>query len=118
LTVNALTVDASKPWPKEFAELLRDCKPRLLALLELPFVMVYSEAVNDTLFFCEDDQTRTALIDAGADSFAIYTKAELHMLVEQNRVAPFTNAELCKLHEIKKTFKAKITEQTLSRRDL
>jgi hypothetical protein len=106
---DTLTYEPVECCPDLFRETLRDHKPQLLALLQLPFVMIYSQSVEQTLFFCADDQTRQALIDAGADSFAIYTKAELRELIEQNRVAPFTNAELRKVHEIKRSFNAKIT---------
>ena len=35
----------------DFAEVLKAHKPALLALLKLPFVMVYSETLEETLFF-------------------------------------------------------------------
>jgi hypothetical protein len=60
-----LTVDAPKPWPKDFASTLTCHKPRLLKLLALPFVMVESPAIDELLFFCQDDATKRALIDAG-----------------------------------------------------
>jgi hypothetical protein len=110
LTVNALTVDASKPWPKDFADTLSQHKARLLDLLALPFVMVESPAIDELLLFCEDEPTKRALIDAGADAWTIYTKSELQILCAQNRVAPLSLPELAKLHEIKKTFKATIAE--------
>jgi hypothetical protein len=92
---------------KEFADTLRAHKQALLALLALPCVMVESKAIDELLFFCADESTKRALIDASADEWAMYTKAELKILVEQNRVAPFSLEELAKLHEIKKTFKSK-----------
>jgi hypothetical protein len=105
---DTLDVKASSPWPKSFADTLRTHKPQLLALLRLPFVMVYSQTLEETIFFCADDDTRTALIEAGADEFSIYTRDELRVLVAQNRVAPFSPDELRKVHEIKRTLNARI----------
>ncbi len=108
---DTLDVKASGPWPQSFADTLRAHKPQLLALLKLPFVMVYSRALEETLFFCEDEDTKAALISAGASEWSIYTKRELRVLVAQNRIAPLSDAELRKLHEIKRTFHARITPQ-------
>ena len=110
LTVNALTLDASRPWPKDFRDTLSQHKPQLLELLALPFVMVQSPAIDGPLFFCADEPTKRALIDLGADEWAIYTKGELEILCMQNRVAPLSLEELARLHEIKRTFNAKIPE--------
>ena len=91
-----------------FEETLRAYKPQLLALLRLPFVMVDSEILGETIFFCQDEATKAALVEAGADSWSIYTKDELRVLVAQNRVAPLSADELRKVHEIKRTFNARI----------
>ena len=107
---DTLSVDASKPWPKDFRDTLSQHKKQLLELLALPFVMVESPAIDELFFFCADDQTKRALIDAGADEWAIYTKAELEVLCAQNRIAPLSLPELAKLREIKKTFNATIAE--------
>ena len=107
---DTLDVKASNPWPQAFAEPLRDHKPQLLALLELPFVMVFSETLEETVFFCEDEDTKAALIEAGATEWSIYTKDELRVLVAQNRVAPLSPAELRKVHEIKRTFHGRVTK--------
>ena len=104
-----LTVESAKPWPKDFAEMLRDYKPQLLALLRLPFVMAYSEALGETIFFCENEATKAALVEAGADEWTIYTKDELRVLIARNRARPFIPDELCKLHETKRTFHGRIT---------
>jgi hypothetical protein len=97
--------------PSEFADLVRAHKQRLLALLALPFVMVRSQARDgEILFFCGDDQTRAALVEAGAAEWSIYTKQELKILCEQNRVSPISAAELQKIHQIKRTFYGRITE--------
>ena len=72
--------------------------------------MVYSQALGETIFFAEDEDTRGALIEAGASEWSIYTKHELRVLVAQNRAKPFIPEELCKLHEIRKTFHGRITK--------
>jgi hypothetical protein len=71
--------------------------------------VVDSEILGETIFFCADDDTRTALIEAGADEFSIYTRDGLRVLVEQNRVAPLSAAELRKVHEIKLAFDGRIS---------
>ena len=95
--------------PPDFAEMLRAHKPALMALLKLPFVMVYSETLEETVFFCQDEDTKAALVEAGADGWSIYTKDDLRTLCEQNRVAPLSPAELRKVHEIKRTFSGRIS---------
>jgi len=88
-------------------------KPQLLALLRtkgITWIEVFSERLGETVFFCEDEHTKAALVEAGASEWSIYTKSELRTLVAQNRVAPFSAAELRKLHEIKRTFNARIGE--------
>jgi len=77
---DTLDVKASGHWPKDFADTLRTHKTQLLALLQLLFVMVYSETLQETIFFCADDDTRMALVQAGAEEWAIYTKAEMRIL--------------------------------------
>ena len=106
-----LTYEPIENCPPAFTDTLRDYKWSLLDLLKLPFVMLFSQILEETIFFCEDDDTKAALIQAGADEWSIYTKDELRVLVAQNRIAPLSDAELRKLHEIKKTFHAKITPQ-------
>ena len=106
---DTLDVKASGPWPKSFADTLRTYKPQLLDLLRLPFVMVFSQILEETVFFCQDEATRGALIEAGASEWSIYTKDELRTLCEQNRVAPLSPAELRRVHEIKRTFSGRIS---------
>ncbi len=108
---DTLTLQPASRCPAEFAEALKAHKPALLALLRLPFVMVYSKTLEETVFFCEDDHTRGALVEAGADEWNIYTRAELRILCEQNRVAPLSADELLKVHEIKRTFHGRIAKQ-------
>jgi hypothetical protein len=95
--------------PAEFAEVLKAHKPALLALLKLPFVMVQSATLGETILFCADENTKGALVEAGAQPWSIYTRAELQTLCGQNRVAPLTAAELRKVHEIKRMFSGRIT---------
>jgi hypothetical protein len=103
-----LTVEPASRCPRAFADTLKDHKWLLLDLLRLPFVMVYSKAHQGTVFFCEDEATKAALVKAGADEWSIYTKDELRALVAQNRSAPLSQAELRKLDDIKRTFGARI----------
>jgi hypothetical protein len=106
---HTLTVEPAERCPKDFVPVLKAHKPALLALLKLPFVMVFSQTLGETIFFCEDEATKVALVEAGADPWSIYTKDELRILVANNRAKPFLPDELCKLHEIKKTFHGRIT---------
>ena len=72
--------------------------------------MVFSQILGETIFFCEDEHTKTALVEAGADEWSIYTRDELRILCDQNRVAPLSPDELRKVHEIKRTFNGRIAE--------
>jgi hypothetical protein len=85
-------------------------KWHLLSSLRLPFVMVYSEALGETIFFSEDEDTKATLIEAGAEPWSIYTRAELQVLVAQNRIKPLTQAELRKVHTLKRTFDARMAQ--------
>ena len=105
-----LTVKPARLCSAEFAEVLKAHKSALLALLRLPFCIVYSQTLGETVFFCEDDPTRAALVEAGAEPWSIYTKNELRVLVAQNRVAPLTTAELRKVYDIKRAFDGRITK--------
>ena len=78
-------------------------------LLTLPFVIVYSKALGEIIFFCHDDDTKAALVEAGASEWSIYTKNELRTLIAQNRAKPFLPDELCKLYSIKRAFSGRIS---------
>jgi hypothetical protein len=106
---DTLTVEPAERCPSDFAEVLKAHKPELLALLKLPFVMLFSESLGKTIFFCADDDTKAALCEGGFEPFSIYTRDELRVLVAQNRIAPFSDVELRTLHEIKRTFSGRIT---------
>jgi hypothetical protein len=105
---NDLHVNPARCCPPDFVPVLRAHKTDLLSLLQLPFVMVDSKALGERLFFCENEETKAALIEAGASEWSIYTREELCQLVQQNRIAPISSAELCKLHEIRRTFSGRI----------
>jgi hypothetical protein len=107
---DTLTVQPANHCPVEFAITLKALKAQLLSLLRLPFCMTYSEALRETIFLCEDEKTKEALVEAGAESWDVYTRDELRILVAQNRLKPITQAELRKVHEIKRTFGARILE--------
>ena len=106
---NTLTVEPARLCPAEFAEVLRAQKPALLALLRLPFVMVFSQILGETIFFCEDEDTKAGLQEAGASEWSIYTRDKLQILVAQNRIAPLGATQLRKLHQIKRAFNARFT---------
>ena len=106
-----LDVTPSRLCPPDFAEKLKAHKPQLLVLLrtkESRWIEVCSERIGETVFFCDDEDTKEALIKAGGSEWSIYTKAELRTLIEQNRIAPISSAELRRLDEIKRTLNARI----------
>ena len=107
---DTLTVKPARLCSAEFAEALKAHKLALLALLKLPFVMVFSQILCETIFFCEDEHTKAALAQAGAEEWSIYTRDELRVLVAQNRVAPLSPDELRKVQEIKRTFNGRIAK--------
>ncbi len=80
-------------------------------MLAWPFCIAYSRTLQETIFLCKDEDTKAALIEAGADPDSIYTKDELRILVAHNRAQPFIPAELCKLHELRRTFHGRIASQ-------
>jgi len=97
----------------DFAHKLCEFKPALLPLLQtkgITWIEVYSARLDETIFFCEDEDTKASLVEAGASEWSVYTRDELRILVAQNRIEPLTQAELRKLHELKRTFGARIVE--------
>src|SRR6266496_5636659 len=77
-----LTVEPARLCSAEFAEVLKAHKPALLALLKLPFVMVFSQILGETILFCENEDTKGALVEVGAEPWSIHTKDELQTLCE------------------------------------
>ena len=97
----------------DFAHKLCEFKPALLPLLQtkgITWIEVHSERLGEDLLFCRDQDTKAALVEAGAEPWSIYTLDELQVLVAQNRIKPLTQAELRKVHDIKRTFGARIVE--------
>jgi len=86
--------------PKELKDALRLHKPTLLKLLRLSFLAVRSRVLSAIVFFVSDDATKQSLIQAGAKSSRIYTKAELATLVARRT----TPEELRLVHEVKQQF--------------
>jgi hypothetical protein len=95
--------------PADFVPVLKAHKPALLALLKLPFVMVFSQILGETIYFAEDEDTKTALVGAGAEPGCIYTREELRVLVEQHRCAPITAADLLRIHGARRAFNGRLT---------
>jgi hypothetical protein len=95
--------------PADFAPVLKAQKLALLALLKLPFVMVFSQILGETILFCQDEDTRGALAEAGAEPGCIYTREELRVLVEHHKRAPITAAELLRVHGTRRAFNGKLT---------
>src|SRR5262245_21753 len=109
-----LTVEPARLCPSQFADVLNAHKTQLLALLSQPFRMVFCDVLGESVFFCKDDATKAALIEAGAEPWAIYTRAELRILVENNHAKPFLPDELCRLRDIRRTFRGRIARGTES----
>ena len=110
---DTLTFEPAERCPKDFVPVLKAHKPALLPLLQskgVTWIEVYSERLGETIFFCEDEHTKASLVEAGASEWSIYTKDELQALVAQNRVAPLSDDELRKVHQMKRTFNARIAE--------
>jgi hypothetical protein len=94
----------------ELKNSIRQHKLELLALLRLEFLMVRSGVLNDTIFFAADEETKTALVDAGAEPGRVYTREELRLLIHQHRHKPITAAELLHIHTAKRMFNGRIVE--------
>ena len=108
-----LTVEPADRCPPEFADALRIHKWHLLAVLTWPFVMVNSQTLEQTVFLCEDDTTKAALIEAGtAEEFSDLHSRRLARSYANTIALRLSRAdELCKIHEIKKTLNARISPQ-------
>jgi hypothetical protein len=95
--------------PPEFADKLRAHKRHLLVLLRLQFLVLRSATLGETIFFAEDEDTRAALVEAGAEPGCIYTREELRFLVEQHRREPITAGELLHIHGARRAFDGRLT---------
>ena len=108
-----LAVAPNRLLSPDFSAKLCEFKPALLPLLRtkgITWIEVHSERLGEDLLFCDDENTKAALIEAGAEPWSIYTRNELRILVAQNRVAPLTDDELRKVQTLKRTFGARIAE--------
>ena len=90
----------------EIKEAVRRHKPGLLELLLLNFVIVRSDAVNATLFWTPDNDTRDGLIEAGVAPGIIYTAAELGSLLNKR----VTASELPAIHAAKDVFSGRLVK--------
>ena len=108
-----LAVAPNRLLSPDFSAKLREFKPALLPLLQTKgttWIEVHSERLGEDLLFCADEDTKTTLIEAGAEPWSVYTRAELQTLVAKNRVAPLSEDDLKKVHTLKRAFNAKIVE--------
>ena len=103
-----LAVKPASHCPAEFAAILREHNTSMLALLRLRFLMVHSLRLNEIVFFADDEATKTALANSGAEPCCIYTLEELRLLIEQHRRKPITAAELLQIHRARRIFNARI----------
>lgn len=99
---DTLTVQPAERCPSELADKLRLYKWHLLHLLKLHWLMAYSRTLKETIFFCEDDDTRNCLIEVGAPPCCVYTLAELRTLLERHREAPLSVDELLRFHHARR----------------
>jgi hypothetical protein len=107
---DTLTVQPTSLCSDYCVTMLRTHKYELLPLLGLRFIMVRSEVLGETIFFADDEATKTALVNAGAEPWSIYTRHELRLLIEQHRHEPITAAELLQIHRIRRGFNARVVE--------
>ena len=92
---DTLIVNPASGCSKDFADTLTQHKWRLFTLLQLPFVTVYSKALEETVFFAQDEDTKAALVEVGAQESSIYTRAELTRRSEiECYCPPFLNTKV------------------------
>ena len=87
---DGLHVNPGEHCPPAFEETLRAYKPQLLALLRLPFVMVYHQTLEETDFLLRGRSHQSRADRSRRREWSIYTRDELRILCEQNRVAPLS----------------------------
>jgi hypothetical protein len=107
---DTLTVQPASRCPPELADALRLYKWHLLHLLKQDWLMAYSKTLKETIFFCDDDDTRNCLISAGAAPCCVYTLPELRSLLVRHREAPLTVAELLRIHHARRLFNGRIAK--------
>jgi hypothetical protein len=86
---------------------IRTHKAALLALLRLTFVIVRSDALRDTVIFADSEETKTALVAAGADPGVVYSPDELRLLTSQR----VSTKDLLAIHATKQTFSGKVVPE-------
>jgi len=89
-------------------------KWHIMDLLELRFVMAYSETLKRTVFFAEDEAVKNALVASGAKESSIYTLEELELLTKRNRESLISAKELSLLHEAKTLFNGRFTQTAIT----
>jgi hypothetical protein len=76
--------------------------------VNLDWLMAYSQTLKESVFFCDDDDTRNCLISAGAAPCCVYTLPELRSLLVRHREAPLSVDELLRFHSAKRLFNGTI----------
>jgi hypothetical protein len=107
-----LRITPGRLCPPEFAEKLREHKLALLALLRMrdkTWIELHSERLGEVVYFCAGESDKSMLVASGVEEWLIYTRSELAQLMAQNRIKPLTEAELRKVHDIKRRFNGRIT---------
>ena len=92
--------------PLALKDVIRQHKPALIELLRLNFLVVRADALNATVLWTPDEDTKEFLVAAGADRGSIYTADELEQLVHRR----VTVGELPAIHAAKQRFGGKLTE--------
>jgi hypothetical protein len=90
--------------PSKLKREIREQKAALLRLLDAKFLVVWSQLLNEIVFFVADEVTKQLLVSFGAEPGSIYTREELAALVRDK----VTSYELMRLHELKQIFNGTI----------
>lgn len=106
----ALRVRVPRTFPPSLKNSIQRHKLGLVELLRRNFLLVRSEVLKTTVIWTPDDQTKEALISAGAGGGYIYTSAELAYLINGG----VASDELPLIHEAKQKFSGKLTKPPLS----
>jgi hypothetical protein len=93
--------------PNELKDSISQHKSTLLNLLRLKFIVVQADAVDAILFWTPEEETKTALILAGAIASNVYTRSEL-AAIAQSRI---TSQQLLLIHTTKRFFAGRVVPQ-------
>ncbi|HOX02654.1 MAG TPA: hypothetical protein PKW32_09830 [Verrucomicrobiota bacterium] len=85
---------------------IRANKAALIEVLKLPAKIVRSDTLGIIVFWAADEPTKEALIQYGADPAAVYTTAEITVLVK-NHVTP---DQLVRIHTARDLFHGRIVD--------